>query len=647
MGKHKTGLLNMFNRSQYEQVLAAIKKDKLEKILTILPFSAKASSQEKLRVALSKATPADWGDPKRTLGETVLGLALKARSFYVARFLVEIFKVKISSQELKASVEREKDLKHPRFLAFMEVLQRGDALPDSEDKKNWELYFNNRIKKALEKDEADELQYFAQIDLNWLIDYLDRIHFQDIFQRAASLGSLRCLQYLLIVLSEHRYKPDIEGNSLVQLAVKAGKAQIVEYLCDDVLYDLGNDRNRKGESVFDTARNHGQEALLPLLYRLHDPETLDILPTGLNLNSFRNGEELSLKGLTLMLHYFAKKNHYEHPVFLVQEAISTPGKTVAACLDLFVRSQETNLLLYSDNGVHRYIYKCEKYKDRVYVFALDSNTDWTDKAHVVQEMKKQYSESLSKLTFAMTQTRQQTADTGCHYYALKNISLSMKTPSLYQELEAGPYFTKPELVDGVSVLQFYLPARFMHLTTSPAKLADYVKAYPDEAKKKLRTTKTGQAQNLMEYSLHERNCYGMTTPELIKNRAYDEEDEFAEEEQFIQRNNTIWYFRNKYFNYCIPALVKEYSEEELKTILRHYDARNLLLSGNGKLTQSFKVGSRLSCERQLPSSTSSTVKTTDEVKVSSALVVARLFTPGAKLPITHHSQAQKSLQSKL
>lgn len=621
----------MFNRSQYDQFLSAVKKDKLEKTLVLLPLAAAFTPIESLKTAVSKKMPAGWGNPKLTLGEAALGAALQSGSFHAARFLVEILKVEIGALEMNWQALKEKFASQPRFIKFTEMLAAGEELPAFYNEKNKDRYFNRRIKNALAHDDVDELQYLAQVNTNFLLDYLENSSFQDIFQQAAVLGSLRCLQYLLCVLPDYRYKSDMDGNSLVQLAVRAGQKEVVEYLSDDALYDLGGDLNRRGESVFDTARKYGHEKILSCLHRLHDPKTLDLMPTGLHLSSFIEGDDLSVKGLALMLHYFAKKNQYEQPVFLVQEDRDKVGVKIAKFLDLFARSSNKNLLLYSNDGVHRYVYKCEKFQGKIYVLVLDSITEWTDKLSVIEEMRKDYSESLAKINFCMTETRQQTAFTGCHYYALKNASLCMKTANLYQELEEGDFFTTQERVGDVPVRQFILPARFMHLTTSPAKLKEYISAHPEEGKKIVRKTKDGIQQNLMEYSLHGRDRFGLKTPEHVLNIDFDLEDENCEEDLFISKNNSLWYFQNKYLKYSIPMLIHNHSQAELARILTYHDAKNMVLDQDNKITN--KTIIRLTSQWGknnfvfLPrSSQSASSKPIATVSSSQALNPARLFT---------------------
>ncbi len=439
---------------------------------------------------------------------------------------------------------------------------------------------NERIEKALAQDEVEELQYLASINPNLLLKYIDRNNY-DIYQSAVQLDALFCLQYLFELAYPRAFRLDADGNSLLHLAAKGGKPKVFSFLMDELFEHLGAQLNKKDEALLELAQQSGNRELLALLYQHQDPRTLDILPCGLSQDSFIEEEGLAVKGLALMLHYYVRKNQNTPELFFVQNQ-KEDGAALAKLFDLFVNADHDNLLLYYDKGRHRLVYKCEKFQGQAYIFVLDPLSFWSDKKTIFKLMKANYPQSLAKLTFCISETRQQTAEWGCRYYSLKNISLLIKTPCFYAELEAGKYFTKTEKEQDLRLCYFFLPARFMHLTTSPKQLAQYTTNYPEEARKIVRKTKEGVEQNLMEYCLHPRDRYGVKTPRLVKDLNYHPKEEEKEENiPTIPKNHSLEFFRYKY-DEVIQSLMDEFSKHALACIITFYDARQLRLDPQTK-----------------------------------------------------------------
>jgi len=437
--------------------------------------------------------------------------------------------------------------------------------------------FQEKIKQILEHDNKEELQNLILINRSSVLNYIDSVNNYDICQLAVQAGALLSLQYLLELVSLERHqKLDHEGNTLLHLAARAEKLEVFTCLMNFLPSGVRRRLNKNGESVLDFVQKTGNQKFLALFYQLNDPRTLDILPCGLSQASFLDKDDVGVKGLVILLHHYAQKNLNAPEVFFVRD-LEENGMMLAKIFDLFVRSNNDSLLLYHDDDHHRLAYKCEKFEGKSYIFVLDSLKGWDDQEKVVGMMKEHYPESLAQLVFFVNQTVQQTAGSGCRHYSLKNISLWMKTPGFYEELRDGKHVTKIKINKGVEVRGFFLPARFMHLTTSPNQLANYLKKYPQEAIKIVRITKEGIPQDLVKYCHHSRNRFGIQTPRRIKNKNFDPSKEESKEEEFIEQNNSLYYFRNKYVHHVIPSLFNKLSNLALTNLLIYYDARHLML----------------------------------------------------------------------
>lgn len=88
-------------------------------------------------------------------------------------------------------------------------------------------------------------------------------------------------------------------------------------------------------------------------------------------------------------------------------------------------------------------------------------------------------------------------------------------------------------------------------------------------------TKELEFQSLPQYAMRSRNKFGVQTPEKIKNRNYHPQNN-PNVPQFILKNNSIEYFRNKYVH-IVDEMLGMYSQKQLQLIIQAYNAKHLKL----------------------------------------------------------------------
>jgi hypothetical protein len=494
--------------------------------------------------------------------------ALEKNAYKVARYIIENFDFSIDLSELLAEGN------DPAMTQFIQAMKKFRVWQASHPKSDITAYYMYLIEQSIQENNQYDLQYMYVIHPEYFTSYRSSQQKYNILQYAITCADDEAFNFLMGKSSnELRSAHDSEGNSLAMLAVKQGKLAYLQKILDwNVMYQLEKDVNQNGETLFDVARLNHHEDIMKFIYQYCDSTCLDILPQGLMPASFFDEEhsDLSVKSIALMLHYFQNKKPQQREVYLISETISI--EKLVKTFDLFVRSSNDDMLLYFDNSVHRNLYKCEKHAGISYIIVVDSLLQWVDGADIFTEFKKKFPESFAKVVFLKSDTHQQTAVSGCRYYALKNLSKVMNTPSFYPEL--APFYTREVAVGDVMVQRFSLPPRFMTTTSSHKKLREYENLYPDEVQKPIKF-KDNKPVVLAEEVVRKRDKYQFTTPEIIANNLFKPGQ--SSEPPFIAKNNSIGYFKNKYLTHTIVKYLESYSNAELADIIVRYDGTHLTL----------------------------------------------------------------------
>jgi len=533
--------------------------------------------------------------PKKTdsptaLGSAMLLFAMTQFSFDIARYLVE--HLQVDPTPIKAILESQKEFTIcTSFLLFVRSLENLKSWQATHDTHNQQDYYNYIVKTAILNNDLDELQYINNINSNIILHYRDETTDLNACQMALISASFEIFKFFYETpsLTSLVEALDQNANSILHLAVIHNKADIINWL--DALYSI-DQINNTGKNIFHLAAEHQRWELLKYLYIKHDKTTLDILPLEITESTLFSDDDINMKGLVLMVHYFCQKNPYEKNVFWVQDHGDNPADLLADLLNKFALSSNTNMFLYHDNSYHRTIYKCEKYEKKIHIIAIDSVMDpnWSTPKNLLAIMADKHPDTFAKMVFYKNNMRykQQTSLSGCRYYALKNLSLLMKTPSFANELNTNNHITKEDVKYGIFIRTYNLPARFMHLANHPNHLQGYILNNPDESKRILRT-KNGKPQTLFDYAYQNRNKYGTETPEIVANLKYIPGADKQTEPQTILKNNSMEYFKNKYMRHIIPRLLNNLSQTQLKQIITFYDARNIEINNVTKKLYNTKI----------------------------------------------------------
>ncbi|KTD48225.1 hypothetical protein Lqui_2036 [Legionella quinlivanii] len=438
--------------------------------------------------------------------------------------------------------------------------------------------------KALSPEKLESLIQFLYQVQKWKGNkgFLQSEYYLQVITDAIKSGNLDDVHYFLTHFPETRYLRDSKKNNFILIAILHSQINIAKKLIESGWYLPHIYRNEANETAFDLAEKLQLTELCSFLYSTYDSQLLDIFNWNISKDSvFDENDDLSIKGLALMLN--AKKNkirsrHQNNKDFSVY-FISGDCNAIELVqfAEKFFASDKDSCHIYHDDGGHRCLIVLERIDGVLYINVVDSLATWNLQQLILDLLNSgKYSISGEDVVLLKSQTAQQSAATGCRYYALKNLSLVCRYPSFTKEVLKDKYFIKEENVKGTCIIFYRLPPEFMHLTSSPKQLKQYI-ANNEDARQILRTSKQGEAQDLRAWAYHKRDKYGIQSPEALPNREFNPDVEAGENNpKEILKNNSIWYFARKYTKSVIPEMLKSHTQDELKTMIKKVDWRNTL-----------------------------------------------------------------------
>jgi hypothetical protein len=442
--------------------------------------------------------------------------------------------------------------------------------------------------EVLLRDSVDDLTFYDTPEgLRLIADFIDPITTYSAIQLAAFWGLLNVFRWLdqkkIFTL---RTVVDEQKNSLLMIAASAGQVSIIKYIFNeyaDVAYALLEQRNLKSENAMEVAEDFQQYAAEEFLakqsvmeeLREANRDILDVMPDIImDLSTFVRYGALTVKGMALMLHYYASS---ETPLYLatgILELINT--------IDLFMESKEEKCFLLLNEGCHRFACKLEKFDGKTYVIILDSAP--TKRQAFIEGLPEEFNTFFvhreDKPILCMNNTNQQTDKENCSYFALKNLHKLMAMKNILA-LILSSHFVSQKKKDGIKIITYRLPAKFMSLAESPDALTKYIVENPEESAAICHVNKQNALLNLREYALQARDGFGVVTPQMVTDR--------NDNTKMAAKNNSVLYFKEKFHQHVVPTLFQSFSElerqKQLTQIVNAHNVNRLVLDDStGKLT---------------------------------------------------------------
>ncbi|MCE3044103.1 hypothetical protein [Legionella sp. 16cNR16C] len=424
--------------------------------------------------------------------------------------------------------------------------------------------------------------------------FLQSEYFLQAITDAITSGNQDDVHYFLTHFPETRYLRDSKKNNFILIAILHSQIDIAKMLVNSGWYLPHIYRNEENQTAFDMAEKLQLTELCSFLYSTYDSQLLDIFNRNISNDSvFDENDDLSIKGLALMLNAKGNKirsrhqNHKDLSVYFISgdcDAIE-----LVQFAEKFFVSDKDRCHIYHDDGAHRCLVVLEKIDEILYINVVDSLATWNLQQFILDLLNSgKYSISGEDVVLLKSQTAQQSAATGCRYYALKNLSMVCRYPSFTKEVLKDKYLISEVNVDGTTIIFYRLPPEFMHLTSSPKQLKQYI-ANNEDARQVLRTSKQGETQDLRAWAYHKRDKYGIQSPEALPNREFNPDVEAGENNpRELLKNNSIWYFASKYTKSVIPEMLRSNTQDELKTMIKKVDWRNTLFHSS-KSQESYAV----------------------------------------------------------
>lgn len=542
-------------------------------------------------------------------GSSIFDELLYEKQFVSARYLMEmgcdahtapaILDEGLKSEKFKNETKQkafEKDVKdfiqsREQFIAW----KRGQLTWERENSdKSIQTYHQYLIDRALHEDKTTNLDYLSIVNCNFLFDPDKELN-GNLELRAAYHNAFEVLKWFRNLY--HGNHLDKHNNNVLMIAVQSGHENIVHYLLeDDSDLDLLDQKNNNNKTAYDLACEQHRYTMAAFLHQknilrlqLQDSRTFACLPeVPLTKESFSfvypgdSEPDLTPKGCALMLAYHNHKNTQGQKIFYVR-GFSTLLNTIR----LFAESNELKLYLLFDNkddadvepevSQHRNVYYLQRLRGKIYIFVVDSFVSEENRFsinefnHFLDLFIEQYPAWLDKFVFCRNIHRQQHKTKGCRYFSLKNINKIAMSINFGEEILAN-HIIDEEQYNGATILKYRLPARVMApLTQSYDNLQNYIKDNPDESKLILRINKQGEPEDLENYVFHQREGFGIKTPEKVPNRNYQamlkklKEESNETNDPVVMpadmpppdafKNLSAEYFRRKYNCKVIPEIL--------------------------------------------------------------------------------------------
>jgi hypothetical protein len=371
---------------------------------------------------------------------------------------------------------------------------------------------------------------------------------------------------------------DAEENSLLMLAARSGQTPVIEYILDhyvEAAHDLLELRNSEYQTAADVAEEAQQYAAAEFLakrtmieeLRAANRDLLDVVPGVLmDLSTFVHYNALTLKGLALMLHYYAPDNPKLYLAINELELIDA--------VKVFMQSNETEIVLLLNEASHRSVCKLEKRDGKAYLIILDSTPTKRQEFFdgLAEQLSATFHSAVERPILCVNNTMQQTDKEHCSYFALKNLHKLLKIKNILDMILSSHLVARTTQHEA-EVITYRLPATFMSLAQSPDGLTKYIADNPAEATAILRVNKQGDPQDLRAYAEQVREGYGVVTPQIVPDR--------KDESSVVKKNNSVVYFKEKYLQRTVPTLFTSLGEAErqskLEKILSERSASRLMV----------------------------------------------------------------------
>lgn len=432
---------------------------------------------------------------------------------------------------------------------------------------------------------------------------------------AAQLGCLDIVKMLVTILNDRKQSVDVcdaKGNTAFMLATAAGHSEVTQFLADENCNV--HHQNHQGKTAEMLASEEGHVAIVRYIEsivaedkRQEELDTMMVPKENMERDSFLQNsmeeiadiipEILQVKGLALILENYYQKNK-KKGVITGRGYVADNPETFKKALSLLNSAKDgTEFVLYTRVDGHFVTVKCERLNGKNHIILMDSIGSEVALKRLTEEqgvknytvlienvVASVFSETANNTFFYKNREARQLTPQGCDFFVLKDGQKMQKTPCFSTEIRNdGHIMTKEKHKNGLTVFSYRTPSRFMRLAQSRSMLENYVGANRKEAEKLHRVSKKGDAQNMMQYALHQRENFCTMFKEKASESNHggerSKEPKFLCNERVIY-NNSTFYFGFKYRS-IIESALKKCPQKKLGAMVKLHDAAFLKVGLGG------------------------------------------------------------------